>query len=86
MKPVFSNGFESWHETHFEVVQEISNELSKVQPEGIVKKMQDEFGHGGLYILAFELTNEFEKLNKGRQWDGEFFDEIETFLAEKLKA
>ena len=43
-----------------------------------------EQGHGGLYELAEELTDEFELLNKGRVWDGEFFDEIEEFLSEKL--
>jgi hypothetical protein len=35
--------------------------------------------------LANDLTDEFELLNKDREWDGEFFDEIERFLDEKFK-
>lgn len=80
----FVNGFESWHETHFEVVQAIAIEHVKDEPKGLVKERHDAQGHGGLYELAVELTDEFEKLNEGREWDGDFFDEIEDFLKKKL--
>jgi len=80
----FVNGFESWHETHFEVVQAITIEHIKNEPKGLVKERHDAQGHGGLYELAVELTDEFEKLNEGREWDGEYFDEIEKFLKKKL--
>ena len=80
----FPNGFESWQETHFEVVQAITIEYMKDNPRGVVKERHDSQGHGGLYELAEELTNEFEELNKGREWDGEFFDEIQDFLNSKL--
>lgn len=81
----FVNGFDSWHETHFEVVQAITIEHVKDEPQGVVKQRHEAKGHGGLYELAEELTNEFEELNKGREWDGEFFDEIGEFLTEKLR-
>ena len=42
-----------------------------------------EQGTGGMYELAEELTDEFEKLNADREWDGEFFDEIEEFITSK---
>ena len=80
----FFNGFESWHETHYEVVQAITMEQAKDEPQGLVKERHDAQGHGGLYELAVELTNEFEKLNEGREWDGEFFDEIDKFMNNKL--
>jgi hypothetical protein len=80
----FVNGFESWQETHFEVVQVICEEISRDEPRGVVKERHEAQGRGGLYELANELTNEFEELNNGREWDGEFFDEIEKFLIEKL--
>ena len=80
----FVNGFESWHETHYEVVQAITMEQAKDEPQGLVKERHDAQGHGGLYELAVELTNEFEKLNEGREWDGEFFDEIDKFMNNKL--
>lgn len=80
----FVNGFDSWNETHFEVVQAITIEHIKDNPQGLVKERHEAQGHGGLYELAVELTNEFEELNKGREWDGEYFQEIEEFLKIKL--
>lgn len=82
----FPNGFESWMETHYEVVQAITNEWMKDEPEGIVKEVQDEQGHGGLYLLAQTLTDEFENKFKGNDWSElNYFDEINNFLNEKLK-
>jgi hypothetical protein len=80
----FPNGFTSWQETHFEVVQRITQEHLKDEPQGIVKERHEAQGHGGLYELAEELTDEFENLNENRDWNGEFFDEIDEFLQEKL--
>lgn len=37
-----------------------------------------------MYELAENLTNEFEELNKDKKWNGEFFDEIYSFLTNKL--
>jgi hypothetical protein len=85
----FPNGFASWQETHYEVVAAITNEIADDLNSGfredLVHKTLRENGHGGLYELAEELTDEFELLNKDREWDGEFFDEIERFLDEKFK-
>ena len=41
-------------------------------------------GAGGFYELAQELTDKFEMLNKDREWDGDFWDEIEQFLESEL--
>ena len=82
----FVNGFENWHETHFEVVSAITQELRK-DPNDIapvVAKRQLEQGTGGMYELAQELTDKFEELNKGRYWDGEYYDEIEEFMEKEL--
>jgi len=84
----YPNGFTSWNETHYEVVQsitmEITMEIVKDVPTGTVAKRHEAQGHGGLYELAEELTDKFEKLNRGKQWDGEFFDEIDKFTKEEL--
>lgn len=80
----FPNGFESWQETHYEVVSFIADELTRPQVRGIVYETLREKGHGGLYELAEDLTDEYEQLNKGREWDGEFFEELESFLNQKL--
>ena len=80
----FPNGFTSWHETHFEVVQAITLIAQQDEPYGIVAETQEQVGMGGLYELAQELTNEFEREFAGHEWDGEFYDTIEEWLAEKL--
>ncbi len=80
----FRNGKHSWQETHFEVVSAISYISRMDKPYGIVGEMIEGQGTGGLYELADNLTDEFETLFEFKQWDGEFFDEIEKFLNDKL--
>lgn len=84
---VFVNGFSSWMETHFEIVSVIAVELSKDKEttSETIKKRYEAQGTGGMYELAEELTDEFEKLNEGRAWDGEFYDEVYDFTKEKLE-
>jgi hypothetical protein len=86
----FPNGFESWQETHYEVVAAITTELISYDEYSnfnhqLIRTTLQEKGHGGLYELANDLTDEFELKNQDREWDGEFFDEIERFLDEKFK-
>lgn len=86
----FPNGFTSWMETHHEIVAAITETLfvgrmeKERQTISVVSKRYSEQGKGGMYELAEELTDEFEKMNEGREWDGEFFDEIEEFINQKL--
>ena len=81
----FVNGFQSWIETYFEVVSYIQGELS-LEDEccKIVKDAMNAEGYCSLYDLAEKLTDEFEEINKGREWDGEFIEEIDVFLNEKF--
>lgn len=81
----FKNGFTSWQETHFEIVQAITIEWMKDSPSGKVYEAQMTGGHGALYELAEELTDKFESIHEGRDWDGDFFDVIEEFINENLK-
>lgn len=84
MKPKqFENGFASWQETHFEVVDYITSIRRADKITGLIAKVQESQGTGGLYELAEKWTNEFELLNKDRVWDGEFYDEIENFCKTK---
>lgn len=85
MEKIFPNGFDSWQETHFEVVSEITKELRKDKfTSKVIEERHEKQGTGGMYELAEELTDEFEKLYEGKFWDGEFFEAIEEFLKEKL--
>lgn len=73
-------------ETHHEVVAYITRqlELNDYMTEGTkVRQAHESQGTGGLYGLSQDWTNEFETENKDREWDGDFFDEVEVFLNQK---
>lgn len=73
-------------ETHHEVVAYITRqlELNDYMTEGTkVRQAHESQGTGGLYELSQDWTNEFETENKDREWDGDFFDEVEVFLNQK---
>ncbi len=83
---LFANGFTSWHETHFQIVEAIS--VIRFRGEGmhgIVKEIQEEKGHSGFFEFAKTLTDEFEKKNIGANWDEmDWYETIDLFIKEKL--
>jgi hypothetical protein len=83
----FPNGFASWHETHFEIVQAIASEYKKDEPRGKVKEMLDTQGYCGLYELAQKLTDTFEWLFLGAEWGAEldWSDQINAFIKLHIK-
>jgi hypothetical protein len=84
----FPNGFTSWQETHYEVVQAITLIAQQEEPYGIVAERDEAQGHGGLYELAEDLTDAFEKEHESNEWDGNpvtYWETIEAWLNEKLK-
>lgn len=79
-EPYFPNGFESWAETHYEMVEVI---LIRCFQKGSLSCLaHEENGTGGLYQLAKEMTDEFELKYKGRLWDGDFSEALEIFCME----
>lgn len=80
----FPNGFTSWMETHHEMVSAINSIISG-GADNIITEIQYWGGTGMLYELAESYTDEFELLHKDREWDGEFFDEIDKFIEKKLE-
>ena len=48
-----------------------------------IKLVYDQNGTGAMYELAKAFTDEFQRIHHARQWDGDFFDEIETFMNTK---
>jgi len=79
---IFANGFESWHETHYEIVSMLTLEYER--GNSIVTDYMETNGTGGMYELAKDLTELFEIENKLREWDGEYFEEIEHFFYTEL--
>jgi len=91
MEQEFTNGFDSWLETFFQLSTMIQHDYdanwnnSDIITQ--VKLTQDAHGHFGLCDLAKEWTNEFEKQFEGEDWaDATWFDEIEAFFELKNKA
>lgn len=80
----FPNGLTSWIETHHEIVDIITC-LRGLGNEPFLENINHTMGTTGFYGLANEWTDEFEKKNAGRKWDGEFFDEVDWFVSEKIK-
>ncbi len=79
--PEFPNGFTSWYETFYEIVDMI---LSSDEYEcNKVYEIEREQGRGGLWEFAYKLTQEFEEKYKNHQWDGEYFECLEQFFNEK---
>lgn len=75
----FPNGLRSWMETHFEIAGYISNEMLG-EMTGTLAELYESGGTVAMYDLALSLTEEFESMHKGREWDGEFFDEVHEFV------
>lgn len=83
---IFPDGFESYLETHFEMVSFISHQTDRIDgAENFVTDIAETQGTGGLYVLAQKWTDEFELLHKGREWDGEYFDALDEFFKTKNK-
>ena len=83
----FPNGFSSWQETHYEVVQAITLEHIQDKRTGLVAYRHEAQGIGGLYELAEELTDEFEAIHEGETWeDMGFLETLENFIDEKLNS
>ncbi len=77
---------ESYLEVHYEIVQAITIEWIKDKPQGRVLQAQEENGHGGLYMLAKELTDKFQEKYENVIWgvELEYFDTIEEFIQTEL--
>ena len=83
----FTNGFTSWQETHYEVVSFLTLSLDREHDQfyEVLGELMSNKGVGHFYDLAEGLTDKFEGLNCGREWDGEFFEELESFMMRELK-
>lgn len=58
-----------WAETHYEISAAIATQ--EIDVAG---------GRGALWELSYKLTNKFQDLHAGYDWDGEFYDALESFI------
>lgn len=86
--PEFPNGFESWQNTHFEVVEVLvymrGLDDSK-KPKGFSDAL-DQSASSELYSLALNLANKYEEQTKGKERKRSLFDEIEDFVWSEVKS
>jgi predicted nucleic-acid-binding Zn-ribbon protein len=81
----FPNGFQSWLQTHHEVVAYITTN----ERDALVGSIKYFEGTNGLYDLAEQWTNEFEQTYKGKEWNkdedanDDYWPTIERFLNQK---
>ena len=84
----FPNGFTSWMETHYEIVQAITLKLSDkdMEEDSALYELLEEQGTGGMYELSEELTDAFEEEYEGAEWGKklDYYDTLEHFLDQKL--
>ena len=84
----FPNGFDSWMETHYEVVQAITLRLTEedMEEDSALYERLEEEGTGGMYTLSEELTDAFEEEYEGAEWGEklDYYDTLENFLNTKL--
>lgn len=73
----FPNGFTSWQETHYEV-------CSHVGYKTVEYRQMFDNNSADLRDACKEWTDEFELLHQGREWDGEWMDEVSDFVESKL--
>ena len=82
--------FETYLETHFEVVSYIERYMLAsendydVNTSAIIDRHKAQ-GHGGLYELAKEWTDEFQSIHENTEFDGDWLDTIDEYLANKNK-
>lgn len=75
----FPNGFVSWTDTFYLMGREIDG----IEGYGEIVRT---LGSTWFFTEVPKWADEFETLNKDREWDGEFEDEVVDFLTEKIKA
>ena len=85
----FVNGFESWSETHYEISTKINRLVQDDETcPLLLMDIENDKGQGGLYELSTSLTDEFETLHQGVEWEGgsenDYYDTLEGFLAMKF--
>lgn len=73
---------DSWLETYHEIVATLYSPA--FQP--LHDKIREEGGRTALWAYAEQLTNDFQERTKAVVWDGQFFETIDSYMQEQLKA
>lgn len=85
----FPNGFESWYETHFEMVKAVLNTLENHLEFGkggdVIPRVLKEGGTPAVRLFAKQLTDQFEERYNDEFWyENDFEDTIKLFLRDRI--
>lgn len=81
----FPNGIESYLETYYEIVAEITQSINLGDLSEKVTTIQQSQGRKGLYDLAQDLTIKFEQQYAPTWFEVyDFYETIDKFLEEEL--
>lgn len=76
---------EDYLETHYQVVSEIEYVALGNYPSSVkLQNYRSDHGIGAMWELAKSITDDFEALHRGREWDGEWMDELEKYIHLRL--
>lgn len=76
----YTGDFEDWHETHYEVTKHIVLNEDMFLDDIEDSKRQDK-GTGGMWSLAKDITNDFQKKYLDEEWiDLDYYDTLWDFI------
>lgn len=83
----FPTDFDSWQQTHFEIVENLIDQyrLKREEQPNFFRSLFARFGKAICYAIAKDWTEEFEKMNKNKQWKDDFEEEVRKFVQQKIK-
>lgn len=77
---------EEYLETYYEVVSIIEEKNSNAfGSSDTLMELYNTHGRGALWELAKSITDDFQSLNKNREWDGEFLEEIQRYTLKRIE-
>lgn len=77
---------EEYLETYYEVVSIIEEKNSNAfGSSDALMELYNTHGRGALWELAKSITDDFQSLNKNREWDGEFLEEIQSYTLKRIE-
>ena len=79
LKEDHSNKLTDFLETYHEITRCIWEAIDS-DTSNEIQTIYELEGTGAMYDLAKAFTSEFQKLHENTEWDGQYYDTIETFM------
>lgn len=80
----YPNGWRNWFETCVEMTLLVGQDLAAHPAPKKLEEYREAGGYTAIHDVVLTLTNGFEKLYKGRFWDGEWLEAVEQYYHQWL--